>query len=92
MAQAQSGLTKKAFCQDQGLNLATFYSWGKLKAPEDPGPVDFARFEVAMPAAAAAPIEVDLPNGVRIKVHTHGEVGKTAELIRQVIRPEIGSC
>ena len=87
IAHAESGLSKKAFCQQRGLNLATFYSWGKLKAPETES-ADFARFEVDLPAERDAPIEVDLPNGVRITVRTSGEVGKTAELIRQVIRPE----
>ena len=79
----KSGLSKKAFCRQRGVNLATFYGWTRRQA-DSPSP--FAKAVVALPTAA--PIEVDLPNGVRIRVRADGDVDRTARLIRQVVARE----
>ena len=42
--QANSGLTKKAFCEQRGLNAATFYYWQRrLRATQEEGAVGFQR-------------------------------------------------
>ena len=81
--QRASGLSKKAFCRHRSINLGTFYGWTKRMAAASPS---FAKVEMMLPAAA--PIEVELPNGVQILVRTSGDVDQTARLIRQVIAPE----
>jgi len=81
---SRSGLTKKAFCEQAGINLGTFHGWRKKVPPLASAP-GFA--EVALCMSPAAPIEIDLPNGVRIRVRTTGDVSRTAELIRAVAAP-----
>lgn len=81
--QEASGLSKKEFCRQEGINPGTFYGWTKRKAGAPPR---FAKVEMMLPGTA--PIEVDLPNGVRIRVGTGGDVDQTARLIRQVVSPE----
>ena len=75
--QAQSGLSKREFCAQKGINLTTFYGWGKSKRAAERKPA-FAQVEVARPAAS---VEVVLPNGVRVGI-THQ--GKGEELIALV--------
>ncbi|WP_020536411.1 IS66 family insertion sequence element accessory protein TnpA, partial [Lewinella cohaerens] len=42
--QSRSGLTKKAFCEQRGLNPATFYYWQRrLRASDDGSPAGFQR-------------------------------------------------
>ena len=42
--QADSGLTKKAFCEQRGLNPATFYYWQRrLRKPEEDPESGFQR-------------------------------------------------
>lgn len=40
---------------------------------------------VALPIGPAAPVEVDLPNGVRIRLGMGGDRGPVVELIRAVV-------
>ena len=77
-----SGLSQRAFAGRLGIHPATLSGWIR-KAPG--APASFA--EVSLPLSAPAPIEVDLPNGVRIRVRTTGDVSRTAELIRAVAAP-----
>ena len=42
--QADSGLTKKAFCEQRGLNAATFYYWQRrLRTVEEESAIGFQR-------------------------------------------------
>jgi transposase-like protein len=77
-----SGLTAQAFCKQVGIHPTTLSGWMRRAAAASTG---FAEVTVSMPTAA--PIEVDLPNGVRIRVRTTGDVSRTAELIRAVAAP-----
>ena len=78
--QAQSGLTKKAFCERQGINLGTFHGWGKKKTGMTRRPA-FAEVEVARCAAA---VEVLLPNGARIGIRHQGRREDLVALVRGV--------
>ncbi len=75
----RSGLSQSAFCRFQGLHITTFSAWvrqsGKRKA---------AFAEVAMPVRAEGLIEVELPNGARVRLPGCGDPEQTAALIRRV--------
>ena len=73
-----SGLSRRVFCGQHGLNLTTFHGWlHKRGTGPTPG---FA--EVQMPAQAA--IEVLLPNGARVGIHHHGKREDLVALVRGV--------
>ena len=78
--QARSGLTKRAFCERQGINLGTFHGWSKkwrlTKRPT------FAEVEVT--ACTAAAVEVLLPNGARVGIRHQGKQEDLVALIRGV--------
>lgn len=78
--QAQSGLTKKAFCEQEGINLGTFPGWRKRRvAGRKPA---FA--EVTLSASPQAAVEVTLTNGVRVGIHHQGKRDELVALIRGV--------
>ena len=79
--QAQSGLTKKAFCAQSEINLGTFYGWAKRKLPAKRSP-SFAQVEI--PACAQAAVEVLLPNGARVGIRHQGKRDELVALIRGV--------
>ena len=68
----QSGLGMAEFCRREGLRLSTVYNWVyRAKPPRiatrtGNAPVRFAEVKLAM--GGGAPIEVELPGGVRIQV------------------------
>ena len=80
-----SGLTAKAFCERQRIHPTTFSGWMR-KARSCPEGFT----EVNLPIDTSAPIEVDLANGVQIRVRTTGNISRTADLIRAVIAPRTG--
>ncbi len=65
----RSGLTQAAYCRQQGLSLASFGYWrralGKVAAPSALVPIVVG--EVSSPATV---IEVQLPNGLRVRLPT----------------------
>jgi transposase-like protein len=75
-----SGKTRQAFCAEHGIHPTTFSGW--LKRAVARPPEGFA--EVDLPKTSGVPIEVHLPNGIRIDVRTTGNLTRTAELIRRV--------
>jgi transposase-like protein len=75
-----SGQTRQVFCDEHNIHPTTFSGW--LKRAKAQPPKGFA--EVELPQASAVPIEVHLPNGMRIDVRTTGDLSRTAELIRRV--------
>lgn len=87
-AHAASGKSKREFCEEHGINLGTFYGWRKAVRREA---TVFAEVEIGC-RETEAPIEVELPHGVRIRVRTSGDVDRTARLIRQVLRGERPEC
>jgi len=79
--QAQSGLTKKAFCEREGINLGTFHGWRKRgRSPKKRK--GFAQVKVV--ASAEAAIEVLLPNGARIGIRHQGKRDDLIALVRGV--------
>ena len=78
--QAESGQTKKAFCEERGIVLQTFYGWTKRRGfTRKPR---FAQVELAVPIQAA--VEVLLPNGARIGIRHQGKRDDLVSLIRGV--------
>ena len=64
--QEQSGKTVKMFCQEQGVNEPSFYSWRKrLKVNH---PVRFALVDAGTSANDSAPIELVLASGDRLRI------------------------
>jgi len=76
---AASGLTKKAFCAQQDINLGTFHGWGKLTQA---AAAVFAQVDV--PTSAPTAVEVLLPNGVRVGIRHEGRREDLVELLRGV--------
>lgn len=81
-AQQSSGLSQQAFCQQEGLSLATFSSW-RRKLKEDAAlsitATDIKHFSdpwVELPSSAVANdpwrIELDLGNGVCLRLSQAG--------------------
>lgn len=79
--QAHSGLTKKAFCEQRGINIGTFHGWGKHRGKVRVVP-QFAEVEVA--AGMEAAVEVLLPNGARIGIRHQGKRADLVALVRGV--------
>jgi hypothetical protein len=77
---ARSGLTKKVFCAKRGINLTTFHGWFKRRNKS--GPARFA--EVKLPVGMAAPIEIELPRGVHIRIRDTGRLRDVVEFVREV--------
>ena len=86
----ESGKSRKEFCSERGINLATMYGWFKAlsKAKKRQGGQAkastqlFAEVEVR---SSAAPIEVRLPNGKMLGIHLNGNQQDLIELIRGVL-------
>ena len=64
----QSGMGMKEFCTQEGLTLRTFEEWYRRVRRSEAGKGQFV--EVKAPSVAASPwaVEVELPNGVRLRV------------------------
>ena len=87
-----SGLSKVEFCRQNGLKLTTLYCWmnaghGKVRRRRrrGSGPVKFAGVEVAL--GKTAPIEIELPSRICIRLQEAGVVGDLVKFVR-----EVGSC
>ncbi len=78
---AASGLTKKAFCVQRGVNVGTFMGWRNLPASKNRQPV-FAKVNVPAPQPAA--VEILLPNGVRVGIRHEGKQAELITLVRGV--------
>lgn len=81
-----SGLTQKAFCKREGINLHTFVSWlGKRKGPGESSRRKQPAFEEiflkAGPGRATA-LEVQLPGGEIVRGSEASEVAKLVSLLR----------
>lgn len=89
---SKSKLTVRAFCRQEGVSDASYYQWRKRlmkrpergtgarsdqdsRAPRAQGPPRFVPVNVSQSAV----IEVELPNGIRIRVPAmHGEALRVA--------------
>jgi hypothetical protein len=64
----QSGLGMQEFCSQEGLTLRTFENWYRRVRQSETRKGQF--LEVPAPREAASPwaVEIELPNGVRLRV------------------------
>jgi len=81
--QAQSGQTKKAFCEQHGISVGTFHGWPKRLHKAAPKPT-FAEVAVRPGPALEAAVEVLLPNGARIGIRHQGKRDELVALVRGV--------
>jgi transposase-like protein len=87
-----SGLSKAAFCRQHGLKLMTLYHWmnsGPRRARQRRSArsrrVEFAQVE--MPVSRPAPIEIELPSRVCIRLRDASAVSDLVKFVR-----EVGAC
>jgi len=73
----QSGMSKKRYCEENGIHEATFYYWFSRSKEND---TDRGRFITLDKAGRNSDVEVIYPNGVRIKVDT--DLSLLSQLIR----------
>ena len=80
--QTASGMTARDFCEQHGIHITTFHGWKKQARKVKGARPKLAEVEVT---AQAAPIELELPGGLRIGVRLNGESAELAKLIRGVL-------
>ncbi len=82
---AASGLTKKAFCEQQGIKVGTFMGWcNSYVATQDASP--FAQVELAADTSVA--VAIVFRNGARVGIRYQGRRGELVALVRGVAGAE----
>lgn len=81
--QEKSGTSIRAFCREEGLSEPSFYAWRKRLRSEN-HPVRFALVETK-PAERAAPIELMLASGDRLRVPADAA---TLRMVLSVLREQ----
>ncbi len=74
---SQSGKSKKRYCEENGINEATFYYWFSRIKENDTSSGGFIAIDKS---CGKGDVEVIYPNGVRIRVDT--DLGLLSQLIR----------
>lgn len=68
----QSGLSKKAYCEQHGIKVYSFYYWYKVyskqHSAEDAKASSFVKLKIEKPATTA-PVEIYFPGGIRLAFH-----------------------
>jgi len=68
----QSGLTQKAFCEQQSIRYYVFHYWYKRYRIQQSGSSDnagsFVKLQVAKPSSLGG-VEINFPGGIRILFH-----------------------
>ncbi len=64
----QSGLGMKEFCAQEGLTLRTFEEWYRRQRRSETKKGQFVEVKPVSPGAGPWAVEVELPNGVRLRV------------------------
>jgi hypothetical protein len=64
----QSGLGMKEFCEQGGLTLRTFEEWYRRVRRSETSKGRFVEVKSERPSAGPWAVEVELPNGVRLRV------------------------
>jgi hypothetical protein len=81
------GLGKAAYCRRRGIPLATFCNWLKRRTKTEPV---FAEVQVVGRAPTlpllrgAAPVEIELPSGVRVHVRDTERLAQLTAFIREL--------
>ena len=77
-----SGKNRDDFCRERGIKPGTFHWWLSEHRKAKRAKPKLAQVEVTAPAA---PIELELPGGLRIGVRLNGKSGELAKLIRSIL-------
>jgi hypothetical protein len=65
----ESGMSKKAYCEQQGLALSNYYYWQKrYRASQHPTQGKFIPLNVVQGIDSLPQIEICYPNGVRLRL------------------------
>jgi len=64
----QSGMGSRQFCEAEGLTLRTFEKWYRRQRSLERGKGQFVEMKPPMATASPWAVEVELPNGVRLRV------------------------
>lgn len=64
----QSGMGMKEFCVQEGLTLRTFEEWYRRIRRSEPSQGRFVEVKPRVPAGEPWAVEVEFPNGVRLRV------------------------
>jgi len=99
--QEASGLTIAQFCAQEGVARSKFHAWKRRfrlmqspdQCPARPAPPAFLPVTVRLLEQATdqpLPIELDLPNGIRLRIPTANPRGVTTRVRSEVGDP--GSC
>lgn len=68
----QSGLSKKAYCEQHVIKIYSFYYWYKVYSQEhsvkDTKGSSFVKLQIEKPIAAS-PVEIYFPGGIRLVFH-----------------------
>ena len=80
--QEKNGLSIRVFCREQGLSEPAFYAW-RQRLREQNTPVRFALVETKPSSEAAAPIELLLASGDRLRIPSDAA---TLRLVLAVLR------
>lgn len=78
-AQAESGKTKKAYCEEQGISLPRFYYWQRRLSEIEESDATDCGF-TALNVCGAEDFEIRLENGYWLRVRT-----SSAEALRLLI-------
>ena len=85
-----SSQSKAKFCREEGINLGTFCHWLKYEPSwerKDPqktktNPRGFTELNVLL--SGSAPIEIEFPSGVKVKLRDPDRINGLGEFIRQM--------
>jgi len=77
-----SGLSQSAFCRQEGISYFSMNHWlRKMRKVKNIQPVQFV--EAVVPRPSLNPVEVDLPNGGRVRFHIDART--QTELLRDYL-------
>ncbi len=72
LAWQQSGLTQKAYCEEQSIKYHVFHYWYKCYREEQTGSVNnnstFVKLQIAKPVAGSV-VEIHFPGDIRVFFH-----------------------
>lgn len=87
VAQAQSGLSALAYCEQEGLSSQSFYAWrrrlqrGKTNQP----PPLFVPVELAAVSSSLAELRIELPGGGTLEVPGNASPERLVTVLRAVL-------
>ena len=76
----QSGLSQRAFCEQQSLKFHTFYYWYKRHKQENNNDSSQSSF-LKLQVVAASSVEIHFPGGIRLVFHEAVSSGYLKSLI-----------